>query len=130
MIPNLSENESATFELHLAKDGAVELSSFTRNGTEIENDGFVKGNLNDSIQSPLGPIVVIPSAAYSDKTVSTIYVTRQSLSAASAGVISAVSCTVSPAFTVGDSGEIDTVFTGLGPLILPRTPSSSGYALN
>ena len=31
------------------------------------------------------PIVVIPSAAYSDKTVSTIYVTRQSLSAASAG---------------------------------------------
>ena len=85
VIPNLSENESATFELHLAKDGAVELSSFTRNGTEIENDGFVKGNLNDSIQSPLGPIVVIPSAAYSDKTVSTIYVTRQSLSAASAG---------------------------------------------
>ena len=63
----------------------MELSSFTRNGTEIENDGFVKGNLNDSIQSPLGPIVVIPSAAYSDKTVSTIYVTRQSLSAASAG---------------------------------------------
>lgn len=52
VIPNLSENESATFELHLAKDGAVELSSFTRNGTEIENDGFVKGNLNDSIQSP------------------------------------------------------------------------------
>lgn len=85
VIPNLSENESATFELHLAKDGAVELSSFTRNGTEIENDGFVKGNLNDSIQSPLGPIVVIPSAAYSDKTVSTIYVTRQSLSAVSAG---------------------------------------------
>lgn len=36
VIPNLSENESATFELHLAKDGAVELSSFTRNGTEIE----------------------------------------------------------------------------------------------
>lgn len=85
VIPNLSENESATFELHLAKDGAVELSSFTRNGTEIENDGFVKGNLNDSIQSPLGPIVVIPSAAYSGKTESTIYVTRQSLSAASAG---------------------------------------------
>lgn len=72
VIPNLSENESATFELHLAKDGAVELSSFTRNGTEIENDGFVKGNLNDSIQSPLGPIVVMPSAAYSGKIESTI----------------------------------------------------------
>lgn len=85
VIPNLSENESATFELYLAKDGAVELSSFTRNGTEIENDDIVKGSLNDSIQSPLGPIVVIPSAAYSGKTESTIYVTRQSLSAASAG---------------------------------------------
>lgn len=84
-IPNLSENESATFELHLAKDGSVELSSFTRNGTEIENADIVKGNLNDSIQSPLGPVVVVPSVTYSGKMESTIYVTRQSLAAASAG---------------------------------------------
>ena len=75
VIPNLSENESATFELHLAKDGAVELSSFTRNGTEIENADIVKGNLNDSIQSPLGPVVVVPSVTYSGKMESTIYVT-------------------------------------------------------
>ena len=85
VIPNLSENESATFELHLAKDGSVELSSFTRNGTEIENADIVKGNLNDSIQSPLGPVVVVPSVTYSGKMESTIYVTRQSLAAASAG---------------------------------------------
>ena len=85
LVPTLSENESAAFELHLMKDGSVELSSFTRNGTETGNNDIVKGGLNDSIQSPIGPIVVVPSAAYSDKTESTFYITRQSLSAASAG---------------------------------------------
>lgn len=84
VIPTLSENESATFELHLAKDGAVELSSFTRNGTETGDDNAVKGKLNDSIQSPLGPIVITPSATYSDKTEEVIYVSRQSLAATSA----------------------------------------------
>ena len=84
VIPTLLENESATFELHLAKDGAVELSSFTRNGTETGDDNAVKGKLNDSIQSPLGPIVITPSATYSDKTEEVIYVSRQSLAATSA----------------------------------------------
>lgn len=103
LIPTLSENESATFELHLTKDGSVELSSFTRNGTETGNNDIVKGGLNDSIQSPIGPIVVVPSVAYSDKTESTIYITRQSLSAASAGY--------SARLTISQSDEKSNIIT-------------------
>lgn len=81
-IPDLPENASATFKLHLTNDGNLELSSFTQNGEKIDNKDLVKGKLNDSIKSPIGRIVIIPTAAYSGQTENTIYVTRQSFSAA------------------------------------------------
>lgn len=81
---NFPENESASFSLQLLEEGTLELSSFTRNGEEVGDDNPVHGTFNDSIQTPVGIVWIIPSAAYAGQTEELIHVTRQSVSAASA----------------------------------------------
>ena len=83
-ISELPENESATFLLHISKEGGYRLSDFTRNGEELEG-GVLQGKPNDTIKSPIGPILITPTASYSGPAEKTIYVSRNSVSAASAG---------------------------------------------
>lgn len=82
-LVNFPNNESASFSLQLLA-GGVELSSFTRNGEEVGDDNPIKGTFNDSILTPIGTIWIAPSATYADRMEELIYVTRQSVSAASA----------------------------------------------
>lgn len=79
-VTGFPDNESAAFVLHLSKGGQVSLSDFERNDEAIDKD--MKGMLNDSLQSPVGTIVVSPSAAYSEDMESIIYVSRLPLVAA------------------------------------------------
>lgn len=80
-IENFPENESATFTIRLHEKGNIELSDFSRNGESASREIVVKGMLNDTIDTPLGKIVIVSSLYYDNQTTinQTIYVSRSSL---------------------------------------------------
>ena len=74
-ISDLPENESATFTLQLSEGGKVTLSNIERNGESIgETD--LRGNLNDTLPSDIGKIVITPTSYYTDGTDIQLYVSR------------------------------------------------------
>lgn len=73
----LADNESAKCKLNLGKGGIVSLSDFERDGEDIA--GNVEGKLNDTIQSPVGNIVVIPTDRLTDSTHTSIHISRSSI---------------------------------------------------
>ncbi|MDR1624479.1 MAG: polysaccharide biosynthesis tyrosine autokinase [Tannerellaceae bacterium] len=77
-IRDLPESEPAAFTLELSEDGNIELSDFERNGESISADA-IKGKLQDAIKSPVGRIVVMPSANYNSHSTTTLYVSRSNL---------------------------------------------------
>ena len=83
-LVDFPENESAAFQLTLQKDGLFQLSAFVHNGQKIDGDQMYQGAFNDSIQTPVGKIIITPSAVYSSQAAQTIYVTRQPLSSVTA----------------------------------------------
>ncbi len=77
-ISDLSENESAGFTLEVQPDGTLFLSDFIRNGTEIGGTD-IKGNLLDSITTPLGKIMIHATSNYVKGEAYTLYVGKSSL---------------------------------------------------
>lgn len=81
-IADFPENESATFTIRLHGEGGVELSDFSRNGEPMSEGKVLRGMLSDTINSPLGKMVIEPSLFYGEKSASqTFYVSRSSLHA-------------------------------------------------
>lgn len=80
IFTEVGDNESAGCELELKDDGIVSLTDFRKNGEDIK--GTVNGKLNDTIQSPIGNITVIPTAVWSDTTRTLLYVSRKSIQSA------------------------------------------------
>ncbi|MFS2832851.1 GumC family protein [Bacteroides uniformis] len=78
-VTDLPEEQSASFTLKLAKGGIITLDDFEKDGEELESDTPVRGGLNDTIQSPVGKIVVIPAASYTDGTETLVQVVRSPL---------------------------------------------------
>lgn len=58
----LNEEQSASFELMLEKQGGFELSGFVCKGMEYED--IIKGNFNDTISTPAGKIIVSQGDGY------------------------------------------------------------------
>lgn len=89
-ISDLSENESATFTLQLSEGGKVTLSNIERNGESI-GETELRGNLNDTLPSDIGKIVITPTSYYTDGTDIQLYVSRlpfgSATSAYSAGLV-------------------------------------------
>lgn len=81
-LPDLSEEESASFVLHLLKGDSLRLGAFKRNAENVGAEQWIEGKLAESLQTPLGTVVVNPSSAYTEGLEQTIYVTRQPLAAA------------------------------------------------
>lgn len=77
-IHDFPENESADFTLQIQPGGKVLLSDFSRNGEGVGCDG-IKGNLSDTIPTPLGKIVVEPTPDYVTGKNYTLYVKRAGL---------------------------------------------------
>lgn len=75
-ITGLSDNESAGFTLRLPGDGTVSIYDFERGGESVGMDVPVKGTLGDSIESPVGTIVVTPSDSLNKVTEAEIFVSR------------------------------------------------------
>lgn len=80
----LSDSEYAKFTLNLSEDGTVSLSDFVLRGVEL-TDGDVKGKLNDTIQSPVGNLLVAPSPFYIEGKSTTLQVVHSSVSGVAAG---------------------------------------------
>jgi len=81
-ITGLPVNESAEFTLCLSGDGTVTISDFERNGESVGTGDPVEGTLSDSISSPVGTIVVIPSDSLSQTAKAKIYISRLPLGSA------------------------------------------------
>ena len=60
---DLSENESGSFTLDLLSGRQVVLADFTRNGERMSSEK-VKGNMGDTLVTPLGRMVVTPTVNY------------------------------------------------------------------
>ncbi len=78
-IQGLAENEAAGFQLELSSNGEVFLSDFTRNGEDIGGSDELTGTLADTISSPIGNIVVMPSSYYTAGTNYSIEVVRSGI---------------------------------------------------
>ncbi len=77
-ISDFPENESAGFTLQVQPDSTVLLTDFVRNGDDID-DKQVRGRLTDSISTPLGRMVVMPTPNYASGEEYTLYVQRANL---------------------------------------------------
>lgn len=80
IFTEVGDNESAGCELELKDDGIVSLTGFRKNGEDIK--GMVNGKLNDTIQSPIGNIIVIPTDVWSDTTRTLLYVSHKTIQSA------------------------------------------------
>lgn len=77
IFPELADSESAGCRLEVNDDGTVTLSDFERNDEKF--DGEISGRLNDTILSPVGSIVVVPTAFSNDTAYDAIFVSRMSI---------------------------------------------------
>lgn len=79
---NLTDNEDASLTLEPLHPQGVKLTTFTRNGEK--QDGEVTGALNDTLTTPVGKIVVRPTAAYAgwQQEAAPLTVSRAALNAA------------------------------------------------
>mgnify|MGYP000638429777 FL=1 len=77
-INDLPENESAGFTLEVQPDGTLFLSDFIRNGTDLDGKD-IKGNLLDSIPTPLGKIIIHTTPNYVKGKAYTLYVGKSNL---------------------------------------------------
>lgn len=75
---DLKDEESAELVVTLLDHKKIELSDFKNNASYIPNE-TLQGNLNDTINTPLGKIVVNPTTSYFEKTTSEVHVSRLNL---------------------------------------------------
>ncbi|MGM9741511.1 MAG: GumC family protein [Candidatus Cryptobacteroides sp.] len=71
-----------SFQLDLGKDGVATLSDFRLK--DKKEDGPVKGHLGDTLGTPLGRVIIMPTE-YSDAEEHTIYVSRSTVFSAARG---------------------------------------------
>lgn len=77
---DLRQSDAATFSATLNNDSTIALSGFSRNGTILA--GTAKGNLGDTITSPIGRVIVKGTEFYKDFTGHNIHVEKKSINAA------------------------------------------------
>jgi len=75
----LKDAESASFTIQLLQDGKVELDDFKSSERELESEA-ITGYLNDTIQTPLGQIILAATVSYSaTEEYPLIYLSRTNL---------------------------------------------------
>lgn len=66
--PGWADNASLNFTLHLLPNNKIELIDLETDNKSIHLPDKLEGRMSDTIATPLGKIVVIPTAHYSEKT--------------------------------------------------------------
>lgn len=64
VLPGLEDAESVSFTIQLLSGGKVELDDFKSSERDLESE-TVTGTLNDTLQTPLGKTVLVPTPFYS-----------------------------------------------------------------
>ena len=78
-LSELADNESASFTLRLLTDGKIELDDFESSVREFDSE-TVTGALSDTLATPLGRMVVTPTAYWAaEEEYPLIHVTRTNL---------------------------------------------------
>ena len=91
-IGGIADNESVAFDL-LVKGNHVSLSNlkYFDDGDEVESKAEIKGNLNDSIKTPVGKIYVAPTESFlPTESYPTIHVNRSTIYATSRHYLGAI----------------------------------------
>lgn len=78
-FPDLTDTDSATLTLELTRDSGVRLTDFALNGESLPVDASVTGQFNDTLRTPLGKVLVIPSSSFSGSFSGPVYVTRSDI---------------------------------------------------
>lgn len=80
-IHGLSDHASASFTLELSKGGTFSILDLEKDGDSSYPDQLT-GKLNDTLRTPIGRIMLKPTASYNDTSDMRIYVSRTPLQAA------------------------------------------------
>lgn len=75
-FPDLTDTDSASLTLELTRDSGVRLTDFERNGESLPTDAPVTGQFNDTLRTPLGKVLVVPSSSFSGSFSGPVYITR------------------------------------------------------
>lgn len=81
---DLQDNETAGMILYLQAGKKLELDDFILNGEKLRNVPAVSGTLGDTLQTPVGKVLVDPSPYYREDYESSVYITRNTLHGATA----------------------------------------------
>ena len=81
---DLQDNENAGMILYLQAGKKLELDDFILNGEKLRNVPAVSGTLGDTLQTPVGKVLVDPSPYYREDYESSVYITRNTLHGATA----------------------------------------------
>lgn len=65
---DLPDNETAQCSVSLLTDNLIEIYDFQLNGEICENTKKIKGNLQDTLSTPVGKLVITPTKYYKGKT--------------------------------------------------------------
>ena len=105
-LPNLLENESASFTLDIQADSTVAVSEFVLNGETVTDDKSCKGKLNAPFSSPIGVILVQTDDNYLSGESYTLYVRKGNFY----GTVSACSANLTVALSSEKATVIDLTY--------------------
>lgn len=84
-MPDIKEDDNASFDLKLEKNGEFEMSNLKYNGKSF-GDRIIKGHIGTSIKTPLGRIEVTPSEGFENNPFGEIHVVRGTVKGVAAGL--------------------------------------------
>lgn len=105
---SLDDNENGSFKLVL-DDGKIKMSDFIRNGKVYPGDWTT--GINDTVQTPLGKLVVTPTPSYFQGLDYELEVVRSGIN----GVAASVQGRINPYVRGGNSSIIDITFRDDSP---------------
>ena len=77
-IVDIPEQVPASFDLSVNASGAVSLSNFVFNGEPAEKNLVVEGAFADTLSTPAGLVLIVPTVYYEAKEYPTVHVRRSS----------------------------------------------------
>lgn len=92
-ITGLTDNDFCSFTLQIDEERKVELSDFSLNGEDIDNERVCKGTLKDSINTPIGKVVVDITPYYKGDEEVCLYITHSGIVASVEDCLSRLTAT-------------------------------------
>ena len=77
-IIDVADQAALSFDMDVTEAGDVTLSNFTLKGEPVDKGAVVNGAFADTLDTPVGPIIVNPTVNFSEEAYPTIHVRRSS----------------------------------------------------